>query len=536
MVVSKIITNFASDFKKQLNNHCLIYYTIMNFSSYQNDIFNFLLSNNNSLCINAVAGSGKTTTIVEGAKRIASANKGKEIIFLAFNNSIVGELSTRFAENPNINCSTLHSHGFKSFQNAHLHAKLDKFKWTNYINNNIDGLSSVISSSDVEKYAFARNTKTLLDLARINLCQHGDVEKIEKIAEHHNIELIADEADVVDNLLIEAYDIKENMLIDFTDMVVLPCMNKKLQKFVNKYDVVFIDEAQDLSMAQQKLMQLSVKDNGRFVAVGDPMQAINGFCGAMNDSFSHLAELANNELPLSVNYRCGKQMINLAQEIVPTITAHDGAIDGVVEHKKDLNDAMGGDMIICRKSAPLVDLCLKFIASGKSANIKGKDIAEGLKNLIKKMKVKNNNITLLFERLDAELEKTKKSCIKLGVPQDAVEQCGSVVTMQDKIKCLQIIAETCTKISEVEKKLDNLFQDSISGRAITLSTIHKSKGLEADNVFLILPNKLPLTWKGQQSWEFEQEMHLKYVALTRAKKAYTIIDLDENGLKQLQIA
>ena len=94
-------------------------------------------------------------------------------------------------------------------------------------------------------------------------------------------------------------------------------------------DFIFIDEAQDLSKAQQQLMLASIEEGGRFIAVGDPRQAINGFCGAMNDSFNQLEVLAQNSLPLSVNYRCGSNMINLAQEIVPQIEAHEGAIEGL---------------------------------------------------------------------------------------------------------------------------------------------------------------------------------------------------------------
>jgi superfamily I DNA/RNA helicase len=58
--------------------------------------------------------------------------------------------------------------------------------------------------------------------------------------------------------------------------------------------------------------------------------------------------------------------------------------------------------------------------------------------------------------------------------------------------------------------------------------------LEADNVWIIVPDKLPLRFKGQQDWEFQQELNLCYVAYTRAKKVLTFVDLNEEELATYQ--
>ena len=50
-----------------------------------------------------------------------------------------------------------------------------------------------------------------------------------------------------------------------------------------------------------------------------------------------------------------------------------------------------------------------------------------------------------------------------------------------------------------------------------LSTVHKAKGLEADRIFLLNPDEMPLKWHNQQEWELQQERNIKYVALTRAQ-------------------
>lgn len=505
----------------------------MVFSDFQNNIFDFVTDNlNKSLTINAVAGSGKTTTAIEAIKRIP---RNEEVLAMAFNKAIATEWQTKMASMRNVQCRTLHGHGMKTFIRAKIKTKLDNLKWLKYIREN--ELSSVVSRENEQDYnLFANNAKRLLDLCRINLIVNGQIDEIEAIAERHNIECLADEVSVVNDILNLCYQLDNEgntTVIDFTDMIVLPTMVKSLNKYVEKFPHVFIDEAQDLSKAQQKLMLMSIKKGGRFIAVGDPRQAINGFCGAMNDSFAQLEELAQNSLPLSVNYRCGRNMINMAQEIVPHIEAHKGAIEGIVDEVTDLKGVTKGDMIICRKSAPLIGLCLRLLSVGKIAYVKGQDICESLKTLIKKSKAKD--IETLFEWIDKEIEKQRQKLMAKGIKAEAVESCPSIIHLQDKLKCLQILSERCTTLDEVCNLLDRIFTEVASGKAITLSTVHKSKGLEADNVFIALPSALPMTWKGQKDWEYEQELNLKYVAITRAKKQLHFINVEEDALTDIVV-
>lgn len=493
-----------------------------NFSEFQLAIFKHIEESNNNLAINAVAGSGKTFTIVEASKRLSKANPKLEILFLAFNKTIANELKERLFTCKNVTCSTLHAHGLSAIRE--LKPNVDKFADYNYKNQCL--LQSEVLSIDSENQyviPFKNNCSKLFNLARINLIQSGDLNSLRELCDLHLIETIADEIRVVSESLKEAYSFRKN--IDFTDMLILPLGVKNR---IKKYDIVFIDECQDLSKAQRELMLASVKKGGKFIAVGDRKQAINGFCGASCDSFDLIANLPNtDELPLSVNYRCGKEIIKLAQTIVPQITAFSESIEGAVNEVTDLKSVQYGDMIICRKSAPLVGLCLKFISNGKKAYVKGKDIGEGLINLIKKLKPKNLNY--LFEKLEAEEENLKRNAEKNPRYGEA-----KLIAFQDKIECLRVISESVTSIKELTNKIETMFVDD-EKNSIALSTIHKSKGLEADNVYIVVPNKLPLTWKNQLDWQYEQEMNLKYVAITRAKKSLNIVNLDEDALKKVEI-
>ena len=486
------------------------------FSVFQEAIFEHVLNSNKNLAINAVAGSGKTTTIVECANRLP---KNKEILFLAFNKTIATELSERMSAR-NITCATLHAHGLSAIRE--LKPNVDKYADWNYKNNCVIQ-SEVLSIDSENQYLipFKNNCSKLFNLARINLIKFGEIEKLYDLCEQHLIETIADEVNVVNESLAEAYTFRKN--IDFTDMLILPLQNPSR---IKKYDIVFIDECQDLSAAQRELMLASIKPTGKFVAVGDRQQAINGFCGASCDSFDLIANLPNTEeLPLSVNYRCGRNIIDLAQMIVPQITAFDNAIDGEVLHTDNLKDLRPNDMVLCRKSAPLVGLCLKLVSNGKRAYVKGKDIGEGLLNLVKKTKAKN--LSALFEKLEAEADKLKAAAEKSKHGE------SKYINFKDKLECLEVIAESVTSLRDLTKKLEEIFSDG-ERNSIALSTIHKSKGLEADNVYIVVPNKLPLVWKNQLDWQFEQEMNLKYVAITRAKKKLVFVDLDENELKKVE--
>lgn len=256
------------------------------FSTFQEAIFNHVINSNKNLAINAVAGSGKTTTIVECAKRLP---KDKEVLFVAFNNVIVKELTERMFAYRNVNCSTLHAHGLSSLKS--LRPQVDKYFEYNFKNDCL--LQSEVLSIDSENQyviPFKNNCVKLYNLARINLIECGDIEALNELCYQHQIECVADEVEVISEALRTTH--KFHKKIDFTDMIVLPLENKKL---IKKYDVVFIDECQDLSKAQRELMLASLKSNGKFVAVGDRQQAINGFAGASCDSFDLIAKLPNTE-------------------------------------------------------------------------------------------------------------------------------------------------------------------------------------------------------------------------------------------------
>lgn len=519
----------------------------MEWSKFQQGVFDFVSNPNNGSCvINAVAGSGKTTTIIECAMResrnfpLSRNNWGRydaHICFMAFNNSIVKDITAKIEKKgvQGVDVKTLHSQGrsalakkyYSLFGHSAPKTWVDEHKWSNIINDKAVTLTSC-SLADDEIAPFCSTCKKLFDKCRVELVKSGETMAISNVADHYGIDLNYDEINVVSELLRTAYSATADNLsvIDYTDMVCISAFS--LKSFIPKYDLVFVDECQDLNNAQRELLLNSMTPNGRFVAVGDPKQAINGFAGASCDSFELLKALANGkELPLSVCYRCGKSIIESAKTLVPNIQSADNAIDGEICHTKDLKGIKGGDMVLCRKTAPLVSLCLKFLANGIFAQVKGRDVLDGIINLINRTKAKS--IDTLANKLEKELTKLSNTLAKKGISD--IEHNAKYVALSDKIDCIMAVATKCTNVAEIIEKLNSLFADKTDGNAIVLSTIHKAKGLESDNVFIIVPNKLPMTYKGQKDWEYEQELNLKYVAITRAKKVLTYVDLTEDELE-----
>jgi superfamily I DNA/RNA helicase len=512
----------------------------LEYSDYQLGIFDAVEHGDDNIAINAVAGSGKTTTIVAACKRLNASER--DVIFLAFNKLIVEELKGKLKNYAYV--STLHSFGFSILKRLYnqpkygMYIKVDDWKYQKYVKDNAFSLSNIITpDTDAAKvFGFACNVDKLYTLARINLIEYNenDLSQLRNLCDEHNLLTLFDEVEVCNELLKTAYRMPRDLTIDFTDMIVLPLFHKDM---IPTYKYVFIDECQDLSRAQRELMLCAAK-NGRFIEVGDRNQAINGFAGADCSSFDKIADQPNTiELPLSVNYRCGTNMVRLAQEIVPHIQAHKGAIKGDVFHVKQLSKDLfkENDMVLCRTSAPLVGLCMKLIESGITAVVKGKDIAQDLKNLIA------NANTRDIKALLAYLEEEKQKCINIIKEQrkcdDAMaKNATKYLNLEDRCKCIENICMYSIKdTTQLKTYINKIFSDENIENAVMLSTAHKSKGLEANRVMILLPNKLPLKYPHQQKWQEVQEMNLKYVAVTRARKELIFVDLTEQELLKIKI-
>ena len=477
-------------------------------SKYQTAVYQHVTDGTGNAVIDAVAGSGKSTTIVNALKLIPVTLK---VLFLAFNKAIVEELKIKIGQLDNVEIKTLHSLGMSAITRAFKGVRVDGAKYRTYVNNAVKfgGIKPVESLEWEELGNYKQNILALVDLYRVNLCE--SVEHLLEVGRKHMIFPMDNEAEMAQRVV--EWGKTQLTSIDFTDMIYFPNV-MKLQMPV--FDFTFIDECQDLNTAQREMFLKCVKpESGRFIAVGDPRQAIYGFAGADVESFETLKGLPNTiSLPLSVCYRCDESIINLAKTIVPQIEAKDNAPMGEVTESK-VEDIQDGDMVLSRITAPLVALCMHYISNGIKAYVKGRDIGKNLINMINKTKCRYLNDTL--SKLDRDLQKVCDKIVKrTGCTVAEAKEDTQYSSMSDKIQAIKVIAKDLKTTDAVINRIEAIFKDDQKD-GICLSTIHKAKGLESDRVFIIRPDKMFLPHCMRVKWMAEQEYNLAYVAYTRAK-------------------
>ena len=486
-------------------------------SKYQTAVYQHVTDGTGNAVIDAVAGSGKSTTIVEALKLIP---KNLKVLFLAFNKAIVEELSIKIGNLPNVDVKTLHALGRSAINNAtqgYLDVKGDKYR--NYVNKAVEfgGIRPEAKLDWDEMGVYKQNILKLVDLCRVNLCKTP--EHLMDIGRKHMIFTADNEVEMALNVVDWGCSEGQRKVIDFTDMIYFPNVFQSMMKREDfQYDFVFIDECQDLNTAQREMFLQTVRaETGRFVAVGDPRQAIYGFAGADVESFETLKNSPNTiSLPLSVCYRCDESIIEKAKTIVPQIEAKDNAEKGIVDDNAKVEQILDGDMVLCRITAPLVALCMFYISTGVKAYVKGRDIGMNLINMIKKTKCRYMDDTM--SKLEKDLEKLSKKIMKRSdCTLEEVKEDTQYTSMRDKVNAIGVIAKDLKMTDAVMNRIEAIFKDDQKS-GICLSTIHKAKGLESDRVFIIRPDKMFLKHCMSVPWMAEQEYNLAYVAYTRAKK------------------
>lgn len=526
----------------------------MPWSPFQNAIFEAVENTNNSLIIEAVAGSGKTTTIVEAIKHVPS---NQSVCFLAFNKGIADELKRRVTS-PNARCMTLHAAGFSAWRK-----QLAGESWNCKVNSNkTRGIVDELLQDKRDRFRYGGQLPKLIALAKgngivpISTCEDtGEPHKLTVVNYAHKdgggvisyscedcgrpsekcrikgyVGLIDDDNQVWEDM-IDFYDLDRDaisldiarrvlahsisiatMEIDFDDQLYMPIISGAP---FDKYDVIFLDESQDVNGIQIEIVDRMRKPSSRVIAVGDPNQAIYGFRGALADSMENIKKRFRcRSLPLSVSYRCPKAVVKRAQKYVPHIQSHESAPEGLVTETVaawPLNLFKASDAILCRNTAPLISAAFMLIRNKISCRVLGRDIGQGLIALVKKMKAAN--IADLVKKLRNYRIKQLQRYLARGEED-------KIASLDDKLDTLYIFIEEVGIDGSIEtliNDIQSLFTDIETVQVLTLATIHKSKGLEWERVFILDAQTLMPSPYARKSWQKQQEINLMYVAATRSK-------------------
>ena len=365
----------------------------------------------------------------------------------------------------------------------------------------------------------------LINLAKL---RNTKPEKLFDLNEH-NQDLERDKLRIISNEL-ERYK-KEHGLIDFNDMILEFTKSDKSPKF----DVVFIDEAQDLSLMQWDMAKtIWSKTEDSFIA-GDDDQAIFRWAGADVDSF--IAQ-EGQMMPLTQSFRIPSKVHTLAMGIINKVRnridkswnpkIHKGALSRYDDFEH-INMTEGEWLILARTKYMLTDLEDVLYRKGFY-----------YKNKFKKTKEQNLHMAAIdWEHLrqgqllsyDQLLkissymtsEKFNKQKIK-GMAKGSfygIDQLTKDYGLNTKDPWFESFDNASTREVSYLRKMRRNGEKLNEKPRIELSTIHAAKGGESQNVVLLTD----LSKNTMKSYErnADDENRLFYVGATRTKEHLHII-------------
>jgi superfamily I DNA/RNA helicase len=517
----------------QLPKDCFVPSPTIEWSSEQEQIFDWFAEGVGNLVIRARAGTGKTTTLLEGVNHAPE----RRILMTAFNKSIADELQGRI-ENRNVRARTLHSLGM-SFCRRHIsnlrvdtHSERARALAVRAASGLIEGRKDIKASLPVVSMVANLHTKIreiLVDpLVDFPLAKriggglsaddwteiHHKVEAVEAFAVDFGCDGVADDSNfwtrarIVEAALNAVEFAKEPTdLIDFADMIFLPLVHNWATPVC---DLLVVDEAQDQSESQLRLALASTSEYGRICVCGDDRQAIYSFRGAGIDNLDRLKEtLSADELGLKTTYRCPKSVVRLANKFVRDYHAADIAPEGLVCENTSVMAAEPGDFVLSRTNAALVGPCLDLIRAGKRAYIKGSEIGKAALTLIEKLGA-CTDLAVLKKKLDVWF---KAALAKIGEGHSPADT-NKRIHLSEQYDVVEAFITGSDTYAALLANIRATFSDAPKDDAIMCSTVHKAKGLEAPHVFLVV---------GTFKRTTDEEDNICYVAATRAKKGLYLL-------------
>lgn len=497
--------------------------------------------------VRAVAGSGKTTTVVAAAKLIPQSLR---VCFLAFNRNIADELKDRLPSY--VDAKTLNSLGWgicKRYADGVAGQKIsfndfsDSRKVWNIVRREYDRKRVQSYGRDVVYLVGLAKTYGIVP-ASLEGNDHQSANGLRdtnetwiRLLRHHGYTIDPMYLPTVIKMTREVllHNLADETTTDFADQKYFPVVKRPEGRPLPgpKYDVIIVDEAQDVSSVDMELIKLCLKKGGLVVAVGDPNQAIYGFRGADTRAFERFrTEFDGVDLPLSISYRCAKSIVEAARMVHPTIEAADNAHDGKVEQvSMHPRDHHAGDMVICRNNAPIIAYAYDLIRNRVPVFVKGRDLGKGLLTLLDNLKA--NDVANASQMLQM-WEDNQLRMIEQDDPDD-VEAKSRVRDRADTLRVF-ISENADNNLDTLRSEIERMFSTGSNDKSdtyemkgkVVLSTIHKAKGLEANTVYFLDSHLMYPKYVIEGSWQYAQEKNLEYVAITRAMDSLFLITTKGN--------
>ena len=309
-------------------------------------------------------------------------------------------------------------------------------------------------------------------------------------------------------------------LVDFTDMI----ERFNVSKLCPNFDIAFIDEAQDLSPIQWKMVDIITKNSKYVILAGDDDQAIYGWAGADVKKFQQ--KFSKKDIILPQSYRVPLKVQDIANKILDRIP-DERRIKKQWQARREVGDV---NYITDLDGLPLHDGNWLILA-------RYNDRLNKLMPLLKDMgiyyqyKGRKSYKSTLFRTILNYIRWQKGELLSLSEVKDVIECTGSNLkpteekmydladlTYDKTVNWFDVFVvdyEECLYIREMLSYGEKLSKNA----RVKLSTIHAAKGGEADNVLLILDNTKTIRESSEKNEDkADEENRVWYVGVTRTKQ------------------
>lgn len=475
-----------------------------------------IINSTGNIKINAVAGSGKTTTIIEYARTRPTSAK---ILYLAFNKSVKLDAVKKFADKglDNVTVETAHSlaykhivyssrykispQGYKTNEIAEiLNLQGNGEKHTEYvIANHISKFLSYFCNSDKKKVQDLNYLDTVTDEKAIKFVKtfYNYIEKQSRI---FLAKMNSGEIDITHDFYLKKFQLSDAQL---------------------QYDYILFDEGQDASPA---MLDVFLNQKATKVIVGDTHQQIYSWRFAVNS----LEKATFKTFNLSTSFRFNQDIADLAMNIL------ENKIDFVAQDilpitGKGTTSATKSKVILARTNLGLLLKAIEYVTEKKKikqiyfeGNINSYTYADDGTSLYDVLNLYNSKNHLIRDNLI-------KGMLNLEELEDYIEKTEDVQLGM----MVEIVREYGNKIPDIIKliKEKHITDGERENAEMIFSTVHRCKGMEYDTVQLvndfISVEKLEKLKKNSRKEEINlqkinEEINLLYVAVTRTKNSIHI--------------
>lgn len=476
-----------------------------------------IIATKGDLKVNAVAGSGKTSTMIEYA---ASMQTNSRILYLAFNRSVKMEAQERFKSRGlrNVRVETAHSLAYHRIVNYHGY----RVRSQGYKSHELVTILGIRSGSEpLLEYIIANHVMRLVSMfCNSTVAEVKALDYLSSIVDEQSRSFAAQHKAKIYHLARIFLAKMNSGDIEITHDFYL----KKFQLSTPSlpYDIILFDEGQDASSV---MLDIFLQQDATKVIVGDTHQQIYAWRFAVNS----LEQTSFPTLHLSRSFRFGKEVAELAQHVLSWKQHINRAVSVKIEGAaKSTDQSIQSRATIARSNLGLLLRAIDFIEKYPKrklwfeGNVHSYTYADEGASLYDILNLYNDD----YSRIRDPLIQKMKSLDDL---EDYIDKTGDV---QLSIM-LEIVTEYGNRIPGLIRRLkeQQVAPDARDEADRVFSTVHRCKGMEYDDVYLVndflteakLLETLEETEKDKIDRErLNEEINLVYVAITRAKKVLRV--------------